>query len=122
MRPKPLDLEAAKKIQQDQFAAKSTRSLGAGSDSALTSPAKTGRSGGKSDKGNSKSPNKSQKAKSKKKKKAVEDMEIVDLFPEQEQLEKVARKRLLYSQKYGSPIYPANFKPFFRYVPSRALM
>ena len=97
--------------------------MGAGSDSALTSPAKTGRSAGKSEKGNSKSPNKDAKGKSKKKKKkAIEDMEVVDLFPEVEQLEKIARKRLLYSQKYGSPIYPANFKPFFRYAPSPALM
>ena len=124
VRPKPLDLQAAQKLQQEQLAGqKSGRSLGAGSDSALTSPAKTGRSAGKGEKGNSKSPNKTPKGKSKKKKKkAIEDMEVVDLFPEVEQLEKIARKRLLYSQKYGSPIYPANFKPFFRYVPSRALM
>ena len=43
VRPKPLDLQAAQKLQQEQLAGqKSGRSLGAGSDSALTSPAKTG--------------------------------------------------------------------------------
>ena len=85
-----------------------------------SSPQKTGRSEKSTGKG-SKSPNKKGKTKSKKKK-SVEDLEVVDLFPEMENVEKTCKKRLIYTQKYGTPLYALNTKPFFRYMPSRAIM
>ena len=82
LKAKPLNLSAARKVQDDLLN-KSTRSA------ALSeSPPKTGRS---EKSAGSKSPKKT----GKKKKKRSEDLELIDLFPEMDQMEKYCKKRLI---------------------------
>ena len=113
---KPLNVAAAQKFQQDAMN-KSSRSV-AKSESAYESPQKTARSERSA---GSKSPAKKGKS-GKKKKKTAEDTELVDLFPEMEEEERIAKKRLLNTQAHGIALYADSQKPFFRYIPSRALM
>ena len=99
MRAKPINVAAAQKIQQDLLN-KSSRSV-AKTESGYDSPQKTARS---EKSAGSKSPKKSGKS-GKKKKKAAEDLELVDLFPEMEEREKVAKQRLLNTSARGIPLY-----------------
>ena len=98
---------------------KSTRSI-AKSESEYTSPQKTARSERSGGRDTSKSPKKG-KTKTKKKKN-VEDLEIIDLFPEMDPIENVCRRRLINTQKHGTPLFLLNAPPYFRYMPSRAIM
>ena len=117
MKAKPINVAAAQKAQQDTLN-KSSRS-GAMTESAHNSPQKTARSEKSTAKDNKSPTKKGGKAKKKKK---SEDEELVDLFPEIDQVEKMCKKRLLNTHARGIPLYSLESKPYFRYVPSRALM